>query len=320
MRGSFDEERYLDDGDLPSLTPKGSNSSGSYNGDATTANEVKATKLVSYNSGLKHKTDANGRQFWDQLDDESADDGPDGTATSTIGKHASNFENGSTTQYDDDGPDDEMAARRAIVITPLDTELLKRTDTDNSAPTDIESHLTDEEVEEETYETSFCGQTLNAIEDMCGGGLNATKGSVDDRQSSNARRSSTTSPPMERRRRSPNYPLSADNSRSPRREYPPIGELQQENTAIEVEYMEPIRKTTSVGSDSGVPSESKKKSVRLNAIAKKAKEKFLNKKGKMSTQSITSEQSNDQRGTLSHHEIGSVVDDNISEADRKSVV
>ena len=324
MRGSYDEENYLDDGDLPSLSPKESNSTVSNIQDATTTgtSELKVTKLVSYNNGLKNKTDSNGRQFWDQLDDESVDEGPNGIATNSNGNHVSNFENASTTQYDDDGPDDEMAARRAIVITPQDNGSLKRTDTDNSAPTDNESHLTDEDVEDEPYETTFCGQTLNAIEDMCGGGINATKSNAGDRASSNSRRSSTTSPPMDRKRRSPNYPLSADNSRSPRRDYPPIGELQQENTAIEVEYMEPIQKTTSGGSDSGAPSETKRKTVRLNAIAKKAKEKFRNKKGKASTPSINSEQSIDQRGTLSQQEIGSAADDdddnnNISEVATK---
>lgn len=313
MRGNYEEEGYLDDGDLPSLTPKGSNSISSHNQDST-ASERTMTKRVSYNNGLKSKTDMNGRQFWDQLDDESAGEGHDGSTTNNNGNHAANFDNGATgnNHYDDDGPDDEMAARRSVVITPPDTGPLKRSDTDNSAPTDNESHLTDEDIEEEPYETSFCGQTLNAIEDMCGGTLNVTGSNIDASKRNNARRSSTTSPPMERKRRSPDYPLSADNSRSPRRDYPPISELQQENTAIEVEYMEPIKKSTSVGSDSGVTSEIKKKTVRLNAIAKKAKEKFRSKKGKSSAHSIGSEQSNDQRGMLLQQEIGSAVADDAA--------
>jgi hypothetical protein len=239
---SFEEDGYLDDGDLPSLTPKGSASFGSHNAASKNGNPPDGS------SGR--------RQFWDQLD------------VSSEPKEV-RFGNGNRNHMDDDGPDDEMAARRALNVN-VETKYVRSFESDNSAPTENESQLT-EEIEEEPYETSFCGQTLNAIDDMCGGNLNLTG----DRPDRSNKRPATTSPPIERQRHGAHSPLSS----TPRSPNTP-SETQQENTAIEVEFVEPIQSAKSTDSQGG--SDSHRKNLRLNAIAKKAKENFRNKMGRKS--------------------------------------
>lgn len=286
-----DEDEPLDDGELPSL-------SGNIVRNNTLANSVQdvgalRTTTQPLKPGSDHVLKAispkPGRKFWGQredserfydakeLIDEERDNGRPSRESGTGRKYV-----------DEDGPDDEMAARRAgsrsrTSAQPPPVRSVKKYD---DAQTDNESQLSEEEEEEEHYEASFCGQTLNAIGDMCGGNLNLTGSATDkikDRKQN--KRSLTTSPPVEKNLRHSTFPSSAGMRRSesarksPRlsRSPPPVDESQQEHTAIEVEFVEPIKTVTSSDSQAGA-SDAQKKNAYLNAIAKKAKDNFQNKK------------------------------------------
>ena len=287
--GAGDEE-LLDDGDLPSLATSHAPAAAARAADAdgadaadTAAGELllggrttQPLKSPSASSGTTGRKKAERRKFWGQM--EGADSEQPGT-----------------TNKEEDGPHDEMAARRRRrTAQPKGGE---DDDTDyDSVPTDIESQMTEEEVEEE-YETSFCGQTLNAIGDICGGNLN---NNLTNEEAAAIKGDDTGRSPRSRSPRSHRSPSNSVGSPlSPR--YDPT--MQQEHTAIEVEFVEPVAskksskrqlgesssgtaehqegegtRSTEVMSD---PSDvSSKKAAYLNAIAKRAKENFRRKKGK----------------------------------------
>jgi len=290
--GPAGDEELLDDGDLPSLATshapaaaaRAADADGADATDTTPAGELllggrttQPLKSPSASNSTGRKK-AERRKFWGQM--EGADSEQPGT-----------------TNKEEDGPHDEMAARRRRRRRTAQPKGGEDDDTDyDSVPTDIESQMTEEEVEEE-YETSFCGQTLNAIGDICGGNLN----NLTNEEAAAIKGDGTARSPQSRSPRSHRSPNSSVASPlSPR--FDPT--MQQEHTAIEVEFVEPVAskksskkqlgestssttkhqegegtRTPEVMSDT--PSDvSSKKAAYLNAIAKRAKENFRRKKGK----------------------------------------
>lgn len=340
----------LDDGELPSLsaTGFGSGSASNSNGNNSSAPTHISSPPSSSSSGggrlvgvhqttsrplkpasekgLKSSPDVGRRNFWGQMEhsEQPSYDKSDGMneqqQQNEPMRRLSTKSKSGRRLTEEDGPDDEMEARRAdkrnrqsAVPSPQkDTQHLqqqhirasvKSYDTDNSAPTDVESQLTEEEEdEEERYQTTFCGQTLNAIGDICGGNLNLTGGIGSGRDRENAIKERQQIQDSAAGRQSLNqrtaslrsidgneYGTSARKS-SPRSSRSPPSQrddLQQENTAIEVEFVEPVKPVLSADSQDKSVSDVQKKTAYLNAIAKKAKENFQNKKAKQQMQKST---------------------------------
>jgi hypothetical protein len=227
------------------------------------------------------------KKFWGQLDhhgeEEDDDEDRDPPNKSKSPKNRSSA-------IEDNVPDDEIAANRRSTTTtahgkPTSNNHHATTatgyDTDYSAPTVDESQVSQvtEAVvieEDSAYESTFCGHTLNAIKDMCGGTLtNTIDGGTTSSNNNNK----------------PNMAL-LTSPRAPTE--------QQEHTAIEVEFVEQARPPppqeeestamptlaersvsgSTTAASSSVVSSSQRKNAYLSAIAKKAKENFRAKQNK----------------------------------------
>lgn len=254
MRGrQLGLEEELEDGDLPSLTRKSGRMGGRMvNGQRTTTRPLSPPSMAGLEAALPKSELSKQRQFWNQFDedeDEAEDESDD--------------------DRDEDGPDDEVAARKA-------PRTKKKHDEESSRMSwTLESQSNDDN------ENNFCGQTLNAIGEMCGAGL-ALAGSPDKsrtiKESPNRTGARSVSPGGSRTA-SPNYPRGK--SYEPRGGRPHMrslsptsrsleekSEKQEEMTAIEVEFVEPA-----------VTPE--RKNAYLSAMAKKAKEDYEKNKDKV---------------------------------------
>lgn len=245
MRPYDDQDEDLEDGELPSLTPKSTTTTTTagrvVNGKQTTSRPLNPPSRAGAGVIVKpppHQTQH--RQFWGQLDGDAADD--------NAADHDDDAEERERpTQYDEDGPDDEMQARhRSRFREKRNTS--RQGDETVEGGFDMESGYstnytfsTANSVEEQ--EATFCGSTLTALGDICGGG--GSSYNVAD------------SPPKRIRSKSlPKRTLSSA-------EEEPL----EEHTAIEVEFVEQA---------GGLSPQ--RKNAYLTAMAKKAKDDFQKQK------------------------------------------
>jgi hypothetical protein len=233
MRPYDDNEvdEVLEDGELPSLTLKSAKGR-VVNGQRTTTRPLSPPSKAGATSTLKQgPAKEQQRQFWGQLD---AD--PEERERPT---------------YEEDGPDDEMAARRVDNASRQGNETGRRfkdvdadMDMDESTMGANYTYSTAGSMEEQ--DANFCGQTLTALGDICGTSIGYKP---------------SDTPP----KRIQNKPV--PQIRSKKVEVPTL----DEHTAIEVEFVEP----TAAGAISP-----QRKNAYLTAMAKKAKDDYQKKKDK----------------------------------------
>lgn len=321
-----EEDELLDDGDLPSLAARGSDFIKNKSLDSLVGCRVVGGQRTtlrplkpSSDKGLEASPSAGRRKFRARPVEKSEYPDDNEQSDETPNHRRSSRKFGRKKYSEEDGPDDEMAARRSDSRIkrskhPRQLVALKDYDTDDSASTGAESQLTEDEiVEEDAYDISFCGQTLNAIDDMCGGSLSLTgngkeesKGKRHKSNDQRIKRSSipsptenkrfiSISPPLEKDRRSSTSPSSAKKSPPTSRSPPLQVDTQQEHTAVEVEFVDPINATASELQGPGGLVH--KRNAYLSAMAKMAKENFKSKKAKNSAQTSSLQKDAENNGT-----------------------
>jgi len=238
MHVVVDDEDKLDDGELPSLTPR--NKAGRLvNGRPTTRRPLSPPSAAGIEVNMEQ------RKFWGQMDDNN--DGPEDDDDASSDDDEA--------RYDDDEadmPEDERRAtrgsrRRELSNMPRQRDELVDYGDDDDYYSSIGNTNTFATLDSEEAETgNICDETLTAIGNMCGGAI-GTVGSKELK------------------------PLPAATTR--KATLPLHYEKQEEHTAIEVEFVEP----DPVASKKRVMAPEKKNAY-LNAMATKAKQDFWKKK------------------------------------------
>ena len=260
-------EQELEDGDLPTLSLSQSRSG--INGTTAAASaqqQINILRSPSQEAEMKKQKD-----FWKQLDCPS-----------------------SASKGGEDGPDDEMGARReearedarnkrrskkgakknrGVNGTGDHMEHLRSAESDES---DDDSRDSKEYVVGEHDETNFCDNTLIAIEAICGDtGLQICVGAP---QNSNTNKNGTMSNPnLDQPRKAKNLNLLNANNR----------DSVDEHTAIEVEYVEPpTQEPTGLEKERPENWSPTRKNAYLAAMARKAKEDFEKSQGNRDSRSV----------------------------------
>ena len=255
-------EQELEDGDLPTLTLSHSRSGGK--GVNAQQQQQQKANLRTPSQEAEYKKQM---EFWKQLDAPSK----------------------AESSAQEEGPDDEMGARRAEAREDARNnkgaairarkskksrggngngdhmEQMRMADSDDS---DDDSRDSKEYVVGEHDETNFCDNTLSAMEAICGeSGLQLCVGAPRTGDDSNNKNGTIANPNLEQGRSRKAKNLNILNAREE-------GDSVDEHTAIEVEYVEPPQDTAGLEKERPENWSPTRKNAYLAAMARKAKEDF----------------------------------------------
>lgn len=264
-------EQELEDGDLPTLSLSQSRSGINGTTAAAASAQQQSNNLRSPSQEAEIKKQ---KEFWKQLDCPS-----------------------SASKGGEDGPDDEMGARRAEAREDARNkgrskksgkknrgvngngdhmEQLRSAESDES---DDDSRDSKEYVVGEHDETNFCDNTLIAMEAICGDtGLQVCLGAPQN--SNNNKNGTMSNPNLNQPRKAKNLNILNANNRE-------NGDSVDEHTAIEVEYVEPpTQEPTGLEKERPENWSPTRKNAYLAAMARKAKEDFEKSQGNRDSRSV----------------------------------
>lgn len=227
---------------------------------------------------------------------------------------------------EEDGPDDEIAARKSEdeldrKIGSLDDEEQAIGSTENNS---VDNHSTAEETIDYSQEGSknaegatggdFCGETLNALNDMCGG-LEQTNSTEPQDPPATSRAISAPRVPLKSDDQEEytaievEFVESSQQQRSPGRS-PPKKQLEPEGVTVAKDNGEPVEEANEKFNQKHQPQqegppepESTKRTAFLSALARKAKADF--DKGKAARQKMDKHQAIERKSS------GDSLDDNV---------